>query len=38
LAHQLNLAVHQLLEPILELELSGLIEQQPGGYTLCDIA
>ncbi len=38
LAHLLNLAVHQLLEPILELELSGIIEQLPGGYTLCDIA
>ena len=38
LAHHLNLAVHQLLEPILELELSGIIEQLPGGYTLCDIA
>ena len=38
LAHHLELAVHQLLEPILELELEGLIEQQPGGYTLSDIA
>jgi DNA processing protein len=38
LAHLLGLAVHQLLEPILEMEMSGIIEQQPGGYTLCDIA
>ncbi|MDO7644696.1 MAG: DNA-processing protein DprA [Reinekea forsetii] len=38
LAHHLELAVHQLLEAILELELEGLIEQQPGGYTLSDIA
>jgi len=38
LSHQLGLAVHQLLEPILELELEGMIEQQPGGYTLSDIA
>jgi DNA processing protein len=38
LAHILGLAVHQLLEPILELEMNGVIEQQPGGYTLCDIA
>lgn len=38
LAHHLQLPVHQLLEPVLELELRGLIEQLPGGYTLCDIA
>jgi DNA processing protein len=34
LAHRLSLSVHQLLEPVLELELSGVIEQQPGGYIL----
>lgn len=38
LAHHLRLPAHQLLEPVLELELRGLIEQLPGGYTLCDIA
>lgn len=38
LAYDLKLGVHQLLEPLLELELNGIIEQQPGGYTLCDIA
>jgi DNA processing protein len=38
LAHDLQLGVHQLLEPLLELELNGVIEQLPGGYTLCDIA
>lgn len=38
LAHHLAVPVHQLLEPVLELELKGYIEQLPGGYTLCDIA
>lgn len=38
LAHTLNLSIHQLLEPLLELELSGFIEQQPGGYCLTDVA
>lgn len=36
LGHQLKMAVHQLLEPILELEMEGLIEQNPGGYTLSE--
>lgn len=34
LAHDLSEPMHQLLEPILELELEGLIEQHPGGYSL----
>lgn len=38
LAHLLQTPVHQLLEPILELELLGCIEQLPGGYCLCNIA
>ncbi len=38
LSHHLGVSAHQLLEPILELELDSLIEQMPGGYTLCDIA
>ena len=38
LAYHLQVPAHQLLEPVLELELRGLIEQLPGGYTLCDIA
>jgi DNA processing protein len=32
LAHNLDQSVHLLLEPILELELAGVIEQRPGGY------
>lgn len=38
LAFQLSMSMHQLLEPLLELELKGIIVQQPGGYTLSDIA
>ncbi len=38
LSHQLSVAAHQLLEPVLELELAGYIEQHPGGYILCHIA
>lgn len=38
LSFQLKLSSHKLLEPILELELEGLIEQQPGGYCLSDVA
>ncbi len=34
LAHRLNTSAHQLLEPILELELGEIIVQQPGGYVL----
>lgn len=34
LAHELAVNASQLLEPILELELEGLIEQHPGGYVL----
>ncbi|MHA7878784.1 MAG: DNA-processing protein DprA [Saccharospirillum sp.] len=32
LSDQLDCASHQLLEPLLELELAGWIEHQPGGY------
>ena len=35
LAHELGQSMHLLLEPILELELTGIIEQCPGGYILC---
>lgn len=34
LSEVLSLSAHHLLEPLLELELDGLIEQQPGGYCL----
>ncbi|TCS43892.1 DNA-processing protein DprA [Reinekea marinisedimentorum] len=37
LAHDLSEPMHQLLEPILELELEGLIEQHPGGYALSSL-
>lgn len=37
LGHHLGVGIHQLLEPILVLELEGIIEQHPGGYTLSDI-
>ena len=34
LALQLNEPMKNLLEPLLELELAGLLEQHPGGYSL----
>lgn len=34
LAFELNTSVHSLLEPLLEMELNGVIEQLPGGYAL----
>lgn len=38
LSFHLGQPAHTLLEPILELELEGQIEQQPGGYGLACIA
>ena len=38
LSHELSIAAHQLLEPLLELELEGLIEQHPGGYVYSGFA
>lgn len=35
LIYALKVPAEQLLEPLLEMELSGLIDQQPGGYALC---
>lgn len=34
LSEVLCLSAHHLLEPLLELELDGVIEQQPGGYCI----
>jgi DNA processing protein len=38
ISHELTIAAHQLLEPLLELELEGLIEQHPGGYVYSGFA
>lgn len=34
ISHALSEPIHHLLEPILELELEGIIDQHPGGYAL----